>query len=143
TAVSEVLPRAACPTDIRLAAQLTLGADLASYSRNFRGERIQLVHHDVDRVLEFEDFTADVYGDLLGKIALCHRGTDLSDVADLGGQVAGHEVHIVGEVLPGTGYSSHFGLPAEFALGTDFSHHSGYFRSEPVHLIDHSIDRIL
>src|SRR5229473_3043039 len=43
---------------------------------------------------------AHVDGDLLGKVTAGDGGGNLGDVADLGGQVARHEIHVVGEVLP-------------------------------------------
>ena len=41
------------------------------------------------------------------------------------GQVAGHEVHGVGEVLPGAGHAGHVGLAAELALGADLAGDAG------------------
>src|SRR5215475_4713298 len=41
-----------------------------------------------------------VDGDLLGEVAAGHRDGHLGDVAHLAGEVAGHGVHVVGEVLP-------------------------------------------
>ena len=38
---------------------------------------------------------------------------DLGDVADLAGEVAGHEVDVVGQVLPGAGDAPHLRLAAE------------------------------
>ena len=52
-------------------------------------------------------------------------GGDLGDVADLGGQVAGHEVDVVGEVLPGAGDALDLGLAAEPALGADLAGDAG------------------
>ena len=40
---------------LRLAAELALGADLARDARHLGGERVELVHHRVDGVLELED----------------------------------------------------------------------------------------
>src|SRR5258705_9298789 len=40
------------------------GADLARHAGHFAGERIQLVDHGVDGVLEFEDFALHVHRDL-------------------------------------------------------------------------------
>ena len=44
------------------------------------------------------------------------------------GEVAGHEVHAVGEILPGAGHTLHLGLPTEFTFRTDFAGHAGHFR---------------
>ena len=71
----------------------------------------ELVDHRVDGVLELEDLALGVDRDLLGQVALGHRRRDLGDVADLGGQVAGHEVDGVGQVLPGAGDARHSAWP--------------------------------
>ena len=49
-----------------------------------RRERVELVDHRVDRVLELEDLAADVDRDLLAQVAPGDGGRDLGDVADLG-----------------------------------------------------------
>src|SRR4029079_13326004 len=97
--VGEVLERTADAGHHGLAAQPSLGADFARHTRDFGRERAQLFDHRVQGVLEQQDFAADVDRDLLGQIAAGNRGRDLGDVADLRGQVRGHEVDVVGEVL--------------------------------------------
>ena len=86
-----------------LAAELALGADLARDARDLGGEAVELIDHRVDGVLELEDLALDVDGDLLRQVAVRDRGRDLGDVAHLRGQVRGHEVDVVGQVLPGAG----------------------------------------
>ena len=66
--------------------------------------------------LSCEDFAAHIDGDLLRQIAVGDRGRHLGDVAHLAGQVRGHEVDVVGQVLPGAGDAGHRGLAAELAL---------------------------
>src|SRR5205809_327897 len=84
----------------RVTAGPSLGAHLARHARLLRGERPQLIHHGVDRVLELEQLALHVHRDLLGEVAVGHRGGHGGDVAYLAGEVAGHQVHVVGEVLP-------------------------------------------
>src|SRR5262249_1300881 len=98
--VGEVLPRAGGVTPIGLAAKLAFGAHSPGHAHYFRRERPVLVHHCVDRVLELEDLAADVDGDLLGEVAGGEGFGHFGDVAHLAGEVAGHEVHVVGEVFP-------------------------------------------
>ena len=141
--VGEVLPGAGHAADLGLAAELAFGADLAGHARHLAGERVELVDHGVDRVLELEDLAADVDGDLLGEVAVGDGGGDLGDVADLAGEVGGHEVDVVGEVLPGAGDAADLGLAAELALGADLARHARHFRGEAVELIDHRVDRVL
>ena len=63
--VGEVLPRAGHAGHVRLAAEPAFGADLARHARHLAGERVQLIHHRVDGVLDLQDLAADVHRDLL------------------------------------------------------------------------------
>src|SRR6185295_5467492 len=141
--VGEVLPGAGNFRHLGLTAQFAFGADLARHARDFRGERVELVHHGVDGVLQFEDFALDVDGDLLGQVALGDRRRHFGDVADLAGQIAGHRVDVVGEVLPGAGDAGHVGLAAEPSLGADLARHAGDFARKTVELVDHRVQRFL
>src|SRR5205807_2122142 len=102
-----------------LAAQLAVGADFAGDARDLGGERAQLVHHRIDRVFQLQDFALDIDGDLAGEVAVGHGLGDVGNVAHLAGQVTGHEIHAVGEVLPGAGHAADVRLAAELALGAD------------------------
>ncbi len=48
----------ATPLHLGLAAELAFGAHFARHARHFRGERVQLVHHGVDGVLQLQDLAA-------------------------------------------------------------------------------------
>ena len=72
-----------------------------------------------------------------------HGRRHFGDVAHLAGEVAGHEVHVVGEVLPRAGHALHLGLTAELAFGAHFAGHAGHFRGERAELIHHRVDRVL
>src|SRR6185437_8831974 len=141
--VGEVLPGAGDFGHFGLAAELAFGADLARHARHFGSERVELVHHGVDGVLQLEDFAFDVDRDLLRQVALRHRGGDLGDVSDLAGEVAGHRVDVVGEVLPGAGDAGHVGLAAEPPLGADLARHARHLAGKPVELVDHGVQRFL
>ena len=90
----------------------------------------ELVHHRVDGVLQLENFALHVDRDLLRQVAVGHRGGHVGDVAHLGGEVAGHEVHGVGQVLPGAGDALHLGLAAELAFGADLARHARHLGGE-------------
>src|SRR6202030_1269657 len=109
--VGQVLPGPRDAGDDGLPAQPAVGADLARHPGDLGGERAELLDHRVERVLEQQDLAADVDRDLLRQIAAGDRGRDLGDVAYLRGQIARHEVDVVGEVLPGTGDAGHLRLP--------------------------------
>src|SRR4029079_4029137 len=109
----------------------------------FAGEGVELVDHRVDSFFELQDFAAHIDGDLLGQVAAGNGGRNLADVAHLSGEVARHEVHVVGEILPGPGDARHLRLTAELSLGADFARNTGHFRCERIELIDHRIDGVL
>ena len=111
----------ATPVHDRLAAELAFGADLARHARDFRGERVELIDHRVDGVLQLEDLALHVDGDLARQVAVGDGGGDVGDVADLTGEVRRHRVDVVGEVLPGAGDARHLGLAAELAFGADLA----------------------
>ncbi len=90
---------------LRLTTELSFGSDLARHARNFRRERVELIHHSIDRVLEFENFALHIDGDLLREVAVGNRRRDVRDVAHLRGQISGHRVDVVGQVLPDAGYA--------------------------------------
>ena len=71
--VGEVLPRAGDAGHLRLAAELALGADLARDAAHFRGERVQLIDHRVDGVLQLEDLALHVDRDLARQVAARDR----------------------------------------------------------------------
>ena len=119
--VGEVLPRAGDAGHDRLHAEPAFGADLARDARHFRRERAQLLDHRVDGFLELQDFAADVDGDLARQVAVGDRDGHLGDVAHLAGEVRGHRVDVVGEVLPGAGDAGHERLAAELAFGADLA----------------------
>ena len=141
--VGQVFPGAGHFRHFRLTTELAFGADFARDARHLAGESVELVHHGVDGVLEFENFAFHIHRDLARKVAARHGGGDFGDVADLGGEVARHRIHRVGQVLPGAGNARHVGLAAEPAFGSDFTRNARHFAGEPVELVHHRVERFL
>src|SRR5712691_9477996 len=141
--VGEVLPRAADALDLSLAAELALSADLARDAGHLGGEGVELVDHRVDGVLELQDLALDVDGDLLGEVAVGDRRGDVGDIADLIGELARHEVDVVGEVFPRAAHALDICLAAELALGADLARDAGHLGGEGVELVDHRVDGVL
>ena len=140
--VGQVLPRAGNAGHVGLAAQPAFAADLARHARYFAGETVQLVHHRVERFLELQNFAADVHGDLARKVAAGDCRRHFGDVAHLAGQVAGHEVHVVGEVLPRAADAGHLRLAAQFSFRADFARDARHFAGERVELVHHRVDGV-
>ena len=107
-----------------------------------RGEGAELIHHGVDGVLQLQNFAAHIHGDLARKIAVGHRRGDFGDVAHLVGQVAGHGVDRIGQILPHAADAFHFRLAAQLAFGAHFARHARHFRGEGVELIHHGVDGV-
>ena len=101
-----------------------------------------MIHHHVDGVLQLEEFTFDIDRDFLGQVAIRDRSCDGGNIAHLRGQIAGHQVHVLGQILPGSGHAFDFGLAAELALRSDFARHPRHLGSERAELIDHGVDRL-
>ena len=138
--IRQVFPHAGHALHLRLAAQLAFGADFASHARHFSCERAELVHHGVDGVLQLQNFALRVHRDSRGQIAFGHGRGHAGDVAYLIGQVAGHRVHALGEILPGTRDAGDHRLAAQLALCPDFARDAGHFRGERIQLIHHGVD---
>src|SRR5207253_2815302 len=136
----QVFPDAGDALDVGLAAELALGAHLTRHARDLAREGVELVDHGVDGMLALEDLAALSLRDVLPIFALLDRGGDLGDVADLAGQVACHQVHVVGEVFPDAGYAAHLGLAAELAVGADLARDARHLARERVELTDHRVD---
>ena len=126
--VGQALPGAGGAGHLGLAAELAFDAHLAGHRRHLVGEGGQRVDHAVDGVGQGGDLALGFDGQLLLQVAVGHGGHHLGDAAHLAGQVAGHEVDVVGEVLPGAGDALHLGLAAELAFGADLAGHAGHFR---------------
>src|SRR5262249_25041389 len=107
------------------------------------GEGAQLVHHRVDGVLQLEDLAAHVDGDLLRQVTGGDGGRHLGDVPDLRRQVGGHEVHAVGQVLPGAGHAADVRLTAQLALPADLQCAVRIFGGEGAKLVHHRVDGVL
>src|SRR4029077_19311478 len=142
-ALGQVLPGAGDAEHVGLAAQPAFGADFARHARHFAGKGVELVDHGIERFLQLKDFARHVHGDLLGKVAARDRGRDIGDVTDLRGQIARHEVDVVGEVLPGAGDARNLGLAAELAFGADLARHARDFRRKRIELVHHGVDGVL
>ena len=81
------------------------------------GKAVELIDHGVDGVLQLEDFALHVHRDLARKVAAGDGRRHLGDVAHLAGEVAGHRVDGVRQVLPRAGDDTgHDGLATEIAL---------------------------
>ena len=140
--VGQIFPRTGHAGHLRLAAQFAVGSYFAGHARYFGSEGAQLVHHRVDGVFEFENFAFHVDRDFARQVAASHGRCDFGDVSHLAGQVAGHEVHVVGEIFPCSGHTWHLRLAAKFAFGADFAGHTRYFAGECVELVDHRVDGV-
>src|SRR5262249_17501569 len=128
---------------VGLAAKAAFGTYFARHARHFAGKGAKLLDHGVERFFELQNFAAYVDGDFAREVAAGDGGGDLSDVADLAGEVRRHQVDVVGEVFPRAADVRHLCLTAEFSLGADLARDAGDLGGEGVELVHHGIDGVL
>ncbi len=58
-------------------------------------------------------------------------------------RLPGHQVDVVGQVLPGAGDALDLRLAAELAFGAHFARHARHFGREGVELVHHGVDGVL
>src|SRR5207245_1019887 len=126
-----------------LPAQLALDADFPGYSCDLLGKDCQGIGHFVDGVGEGRDLALGFENDFAAQVAVCDGGHDPGDAADLVGEVAGHQVHAIGQVFPSARGAQDVGLAAQAAFSTDLARHARDLRGEGVQLVDHAVDGVL
>ena len=139
----QVLPGAGGAGHVRLAAEPAFDADFARDVGHLLGEGRERVGHVVDRLGQRRDLALRLDRQLLAQVAVGDGGHHLDDAADLVGEVGGHDVDRVGEILPGAGDAGHFRLAAELAFGADLARDARDFGGERAQLIDHRVDGVL
>src|SRR5205814_1310852 len=126
-----------------LTAETAFDSDFTGDASDLLCEDCERVRHVVDGLGQGGDFTLGLDGKRLLQIASGHSGDDLHDAADLLGEVSGHDVYAVGEVLPSSGDAGHVRLAAEASFGSDFAGHAGDFGGEGAKLLDHRVQSFL
>jgi hypothetical protein len=144
--VGQVLPGAAHAGHLRLAAQLAFGAHFARHPRHFAGERVELVHHGVDGVLQLQDLALHVHRDLLGQVAARHGLGHVGDVAHLDGQVGRPSprkftLSVRSFQVPATPCTTAW--PPSLPFGAHFARHPRHFGGEGAQLVHHRVDGVL
>ena len=79
----------------------------------------------------------------LVRVAAGDRRDDLADAAHLIGEVGGHEVDVVGQILPSARDTGHPSLTAKLTLRADLAGDAGHLRRECPQLLDHRVDGVL
>src|SRR5262249_2332222 len=116
-------------------------ADFTSHTANFGGEAIQLIHHGINGVLQFENLALNIHHDFARQVAAGNCSCHFGDVTDLCGEVGAHRVDRVGQILPSAGHARYHGLHTQAAFGSNFAGHACDFRREGTELFDHCVDR--
>ena len=91
---------------------------------------------------QLQNFALHIDGDLLRQIPTRDRRGHVRDISHLPGQVAGHRIHAVGQILPRARNAAHIRLAAKFSFASDLTGDTSHFRRKRTQLIDHGIDRI-
>ena len=77
-----------------------------------------------------------------GQVAVGDGDGHFGDVSNLAGEVIGHRVDALGQILPDAGHFGHLGLAAELAFGADFARDARHLRGEHAELLDHRVDDV-
>ena len=107
---------------VGLTAELAFEADLARDRRHLVGEpvaSVSIMPLIVSASSAISPFASQ--RQLTLEVAVRDAGDDARDAANLFGEVPGHEVDGVGEVLPGAGDAGDPGLTAELPFGADLA----------------------
>ena len=105
-ALGEVFPHAGHAADLRLAAKLALGADLAGDAGHLRGEHVELLDHRVDDLggaqeLAFQRPAVDVEAHRAQKIALGDGGDGAGDFRGRPEQIVDQRIDRSFHLAPG------------------------------------------
>src|SRR5262249_29759862 len=132
--------RSFCPGSMRVnLARLVLSQSCSLF---FPRGVTQVTDHFVNVVFEDGQLTAGIDANRSGEVALRHRRGHFGDGADLGGEVRGELIDVVGQVFPGAGGARHAGLAAQFALDPYLTRHGSDLRGERGQGVDHAVDGV-
>ena len=85
----------------------------------------------------------NVHSDFARQITVGDGCCHLRNISHLRREVAGHEVHGVGEILPSTGHAWDLCLPAQFAIRSHLASNARHFACERIQLIHHRVNGVL
>ena len=139
----QILPGPGSARHVGLAAKPAFDADLARHRRHLVGERREGIGHVVDGLGQRRDLALGCHGEILLQIAVRDRGHDLHDASHLLGEIRGHDIDRVREILPGARHPRHLRLAAEPPLGAHLARHARHLSGETIELIDHGVDGVL
>ena len=140
--VRQILPGSGDARYVGLSTQSALRTHFAGHAGNFASKAIQLIDHGVEGFFQLQNFAAHVDGDFARQIAAGDGRGDFGYITHLAGEVAGHEVHVVGKIFPRTTHPWDLRLAAQLAFGTDFASHTRNFAGEGVELVHHGVDGV-
>jgi hypothetical protein len=63
--------------------QFSISTYFARHTGNFRCKATQLIHHGIDGVLQFEDFSFYIHADFPGEVTICNGSGYFGNVSHL------------------------------------------------------------
>src|SRR5207302_1634389 len=106
------------------------------------GRLFEVADQLVDLVGEQCDLALGLHPNRPGQVALGYRRCHFGDRPNLGGQVGGQPIDVIGEVLPGAGGAGYAGLAAQLALDADFAGHGRDLLGEGGQGVGHLVDGV-
>ena len=126
-----------------LASELPFNADFPCHRGHLVSERGQRVDHAVDRVGQRGDLALRFDRQLPVKSAAGNCRNDPRNAADLTGEIARHEVHVVSQIFPDPRHALHVSLSAEIPFGANLARDAGDFGGKRTQLVHHGVDSVL
>ena len=139
----EILPGAGGTGNIGLAAKPAFHAHFTRHARDLIGKRRQRARHVVEGVGERRHLPSGLHGQALLEIAVGDGGHDLHDPPHLLREIGGHDVDVVGQVLPRAAHALNLSLATQPSIRAHFPRHARHLGGEGVELVDHRVDRVL
>src|SRR4030095_2890642 len=100
----------------------------------------QILDHRVDVVFELHDLAARVHLNFTREVALGDRGGDIGDGADLGRQVGGEKIDVVGQVFANPAGAGNVCLAAQSSFDTHFARDRGDLLGKDRQRAGHAVD---
>jgi len=118
-----------------------IGTDFARHARHFRGERAKLVHHCVNRVLQFQNFAFNVDRNLLRTSPRSPQPSSRQPMLrTCAVKLPAIEFTEVRQILPRAGHTAHIGLTAKLCLRCRLLAPRASLPTQRRKLVDHRIN---
>ena len=89
-AIGKIFPSPGDPFDHCLTTELSFRPDLASNACNFTRKCVELIDHDIDGILQLQNFAAHIDCYLTRQVSVSDRRSNFRNITDLRCKIARH-----------------------------------------------------